>query len=148
MVQSEEKLERKLLGPAEVRVNVPYKGCLPFFLFQLKTSSPFEMTNHKIGLPQIAVISLYLCINQRLIQEIRSEDCCRNEISFYKPQFSMPLTISSLHPRGKYFGSARPRPGPVPDDWESAVSETDRTLLCWSSHTHGHKKANMLGRGK
>lgn len=44
------------------------------FFFQPKTSSPFEMTNHKIGLPQIVVISPYLCIDQRLIQEIRSGD--------------------------------------------------------------------------
>lgn len=55
--------------PSELRLSVPHKGRLPFFLFQVKTSSPFEMTNHKIGLPQISVISHYLCINLRLIQD-------------------------------------------------------------------------------
>lgn len=85
MVPGEESLERKSAGPAEFRVNVPYKGCLPFFfLFQLKTSSPFEMTNQNMGLPQIAVISPSLRISQRLVREMGPEDGCGDEASFRK----------------------------------------------------------------
>lgn len=44
-LQGREKLERKLPSLAKLRGSVPHKGRLLLFLFQVKTSSPFEMTN-------------------------------------------------------------------------------------------------------
>lgn len=46
---------REVAGPCVLRVSVPHKGCLLLFLFQIETSSPLEMTHHKVVTPQIAV---------------------------------------------------------------------------------------------
>lgn len=46
---------KEVAGPRVLRVSVPHKGRLLLFLFQVETSSPFEMTNHKLVSPQIAV---------------------------------------------------------------------------------------------
>lgn len=53
------------------------------FLFQVKTSFPLRMTNHKICLPQVDA-AFPISASTQDCHKIGSTDCCRNEISVMK----------------------------------------------------------------